>query len=92
MHGKRDATLFPIHARVSSCIQSHDFSIKYAPQVMTEWPIHLQNSLQDGVSHHSKSVFYYYSDEELQEMATWPFWRVKLTKFSCLLETRDGSR
>ncbi|KAH6590300.1 hypothetical protein BASA61_005339 [Batrachochytrium salamandrivorans] len=33
-----------------------------------------------------------FSRQELKEMESWPYWRVKLRKFICFLETVDGVR
>ena len=77
-------------------------SIKYAPRIMKEWPAHLQNILTDSKKHANLKSdkipmepyepLVYYSKRELQLMSDWPFWRVKLAKFKCILEMKDGSR
>ena len=65
---------------------------------MTDWPSHLLNLLNytkptendtQAVSEGDikEGIF---SQQELEPLKGQPYWRIKLTKFTCFLETTDG--
>ena len=62
---------------------------------MAEWPPHMLNILHGTKDTHSAMGDGWregFTKEILDDKKAWPFWRIKLLQFKCVLESQTGKR
>ena len=65
------------------------YSFKYTPEIMIDWPAYLHSGIKENVSEKesikAQMLKLPFQSHELKSMKDWPFWRVLLTRYRCVL-------